>query len=395
MSSANEWPRVKLGDLALIQAGGTPSRKNSQNFGEGLPWVKISDMDSLIVRSTEESITELGLESSSVKLFPEGTILLSIFATVGKVAVLGMSATTNQAIAGIQLKSDAVLPSFLVHFLKFSEGELKSLGRGVAQNNINLSKLRNFEIPLPPLPEQQRIAEILDMSSSNLASRKAQLEQLSALENSIFEQFHLAHLGQATQYHLKDVVPSIDSGKSPVCENRPAMDDEWGILKLSSVTTGEFLQDENKAYLKNTESLSHLVIHPGDLLMTRKNTPELVGAVSLVRETRPNLLLPDLIFRLNLNRNLVEPEYLAPFLMSAPVRFSIRALAGGSAKSMSNISKQRLNKLLIDLPSLDTQREFVTKSQEIQELKRQVSAAHKLEEELQKSLSTREFAGQL
>lgn len=294
--------------------------------------------------------------------------------------------------------SNAIDMKYLLHLLRqdsvVSEGEKCMTGSG-GQRRVPRWFLENLSIPLPPLAEQQRIAEILDTISSNLASRKTQLEQLSTLQKSTFEQFHLAHLDQATKYHFKDVVPRIDSGKSPVCESRPAADNEWGVLKLSAVTTGEFLQDENKAYLEDTESLSHLEIQLGDLLMTRKNTPELVGAVSLVRETRPNLMLPDLIFRLNLNKDLVKPEYLAALLMSPPVRFSIRSLAGGSAKSMSNISKQRLNKLLIDLPPLNAQREFATKSQEIQAIKRKVNSAYKLDQELLASLQAHAFAGHL
>lgn len=392
MSSKNEWPMVKLGEIAEI---GTAQVKPESLDGEtvylGLEHLK---KNGGILETSDVATAEL---KSSKYAFTEEAILFGkLRPNLRKIAVPNFSGVCSTDILPIY-SSEKVNRSFLYHYLlsESPQAYIQNRVTGINLPRTSPKALRELQVPLPPLAEQQRIAEILDTISSNLASRKTQLEQLSTLQKSTFEQFHLAHLDQATKYHFKDVVPRIDSGKSPVCESRPAADNEWGVLKLSAVTTGEFLQDENKAYLEDTESLSHLEIQLGDLLMTRKNTPELVGAVSLVRETRPNLMLPDLIFRLNLNKDLVKPEYLAALLMSPPVRFSIRSLAGGSAKSMSNISKQRLNKLLIDLPPLNAQREFATKSQEIQAIKRKVNSAYKLDQELLASLQAHAFAGHL
>lgn len=396
MSSVNDWPMVKLGDLGRFMSGGTPNRKRPEFYEGSISWISSADISDTGEISSRRFINEEAIASSATKLVPAHTILIATRIGVGKAAITSEEMCFSQDIVAlVEIDETMVSSNFLKHMILITRPYLRGIARGVTIRGISISDLQRLEIPLPPMSEQQRIAEILDTIFSNLASRKTQLEQLSILQNSTFERFHLAHLDQATKYHFQNVVPGIDSGKSPVCESRPAADNEWGVLKLSAVTTGEFLQDENKAYLEDTESLSHLEIQPGDLLMTRKNTPELVGAVSLVRETRPNLLFPDLIFRLNLNKDLVKPEYLAALLMSPPVRFSIRSLAGGSAKSMSNISKQRLNKLLIDLPPLNAQREFVTKSQEIQAIKRKINSANKLDQELLASLQAHAFAGQL
>lgn len=397
MSIIHEWPMVKLGDISQVVSGGTPKTSEPSFWDGDVPWITPADLgknSGLAISGGEKFISQDGLKKSSAVLIPAGSVVLSSRAPIGHIAINTRPLATNQGCKSFVPTRD-LDARYLAHYLIYIRGHLQQMGTGATFKELSRSRAQEIPVPLPPLPEQQRIAEILDTISSNLASRKTQLEQLSTLQKSTFERFHLAHLDQATKYHFKDVVPRIDSGKSPVCESRPAADNEWGVLKLSAVTTGEFLQDENKAYLEDTESLSHLEIQPGDLLMTRKNTPELVGAVSLVRETRPNLLLPDLIFRLNLNEDLVKPEYLAALLMSPPVRFSIRSLAGGSAKSMSNISKQRLNKLLIDLPPLNAQREFVTKSQEIQAIKRKVNSAYKLDQELLASLQAHAFAGHL
>ena len=92
----------KLSDICLIQSGGTPSRSKQEYWNNGnIPWVKISDFDGKYLSKTTEYITEQGLQGSSAKLFKKGTILYTIFATLGEVCILDIDATTNQAIAGL------------------------------------------------------------------------------------------------------------------------------------------------------------------------------------------------------------------------------------------------------------------------------------------------------
>ena len=157
------WEWKKLGDLAKFQSGGTPSRSNKTYWDNGnIPWVKISDItDEMYVTNTEEFITKAGLDNSSAKLFPKNTILYTIFATIGKIGILDIEATTNQAISGIQPKNNVDL-FYMYYGLKFITNEVQKVSTGVAQNNINLTKLKEQWFPLPPLEEQKRIVVNLD-----------------------------------------------------------------------------------------------------------------------------------------------------------------------------------------------------------------------------------------
>ena len=178
---------VRLGDICTIQSGGTPSRHNKAYWDDGtIPWVKINDIKDKYLDATEERITKLGLENSSAKIFPAGTILYTIFATLGEVCILNIEAATNQAISGIQLESEQVDKNYLYHYLSSLKSIVNNIGRGVAQNNINMTILRNFEIPLPSLEEQRKIAAVLDKVSDLIAKRRTQLDKLDELVKSRF-----------------------------------------------------------------------------------------------------------------------------------------------------------------------------------------------------------------
>ena len=177
----------KLGDICDIQSGGTPSRSKNEYWVHGtIPWVKISDINSKFINKTEELITEFGLENSSAKIFTKGTIIYTIFATIGEVAILNCNACTNQAIAGIKILNNNVSTEYLYHYLVHKKEEVKALSRGVAQNNINLTLLRALEIDIPVASEQKMKSEVLNKVCSIIEARKIQLLELDKLAKSRF-----------------------------------------------------------------------------------------------------------------------------------------------------------------------------------------------------------------
>ena len=183
-----EYKMVRLGDVCEIQSGGTPSRSKTEYWKNGtIPWVKIGDFSEKYLNKTTEHITQKGLENSSAKLFSKGTILYSIFATLGEATILNIDATTNQAIAGIKIKDKSSIDiDYLFAYLKSLKEEVNRIGRGVAQNNINLSILKAFTFPLPPLETQKQIAAQLDKCTAVIAKHKQMLEKYATLIKSRF-----------------------------------------------------------------------------------------------------------------------------------------------------------------------------------------------------------------
>ncbi|GAA3644842.1 hypothetical protein GCM10022237_00340 [Nocardioides ginsengisoli] len=249
---------------------------------------------------------------------------------------------------------------------------------------------------VPPLPEQRRIAAILDHADALRAKRRQVLTHLDALTQVVFhDMFGDLRGGRWDRVPFGELIPRVDNGTSPNCEARPAGSDEWAVLKLGAVTYGHFRPEENKAYLGDLGSMASNEVRSGDVLMTRKNTRELVGAVALVDEVRPQLLLPDLIFRLHLDGARLNRRYFQALMMNPQKRPAVRDLSSGSASSMPNISKARLAKLPLELPPLALQREFAVRVELIGGQRARVEAASAVDDTLFASLQTRAFRGDL
>jgi type I restriction enzyme S subunit len=176
------WDIKNLSDVAKLTSGGTPNRRVSQYFGGTIPWVKSGELEDNTIFDTEEKITEEGLRNSSAKIFPRGTLLIAMYgATVGKTAILGIEAATNQAVCAVFPKNNILTTEFLRYYIIFARHRLLSERFGGAQPNISQTILRNIRIVIPPLTEQQEIACVLTYIDKKIEieeRRKATLQQL-------------------------------------------------------------------------------------------------------------------------------------------------------------------------------------------------------------------------
>ncbi|MCK4505361.1 MAG: restriction endonuclease subunit S [Candidatus Aegiribacteria sp.] len=219
--------------------------------------------------------------------------------------------------------------------------------------------------------EQRRIATILDKADAVRRKRQESIRLTEEFLKSVFLDMFGDPVTNPKGWKiipLGQVIEKIESGWSPKCDTRLADEGEWGVLKLGAVTSGYYIDGENKALLSKTTPRRTLEVLPGDLLFSRKNTYELVGATAYVYATRRMLMISDLIFRLKLSDNL-NVKYLWQVLSNKTTRQKIRRLASGTAGSMPNVSKSRLRTLLVPVPPLHLQEaysEIVEKNNSIQ-----------------------------
>lgn len=199
------WIWVELGDILETTSGGTPSRERPDYYNGAIPWVKSGELNYNIILKTEESITEDALSNSSAKLFPKGTLLIALYgATVGRLAFLGIGASTNQAVCGIFQNKNIVI-KFIYYCLMNQYSYLISLSAGGAQPNISQTIIKKINVPLPPFNEQNRIVLKLDELLSELEKGKEQL-QTSLGQLKVYKQSILKHVfdGKWTETHANN-----------------------------------------------------------------------------------------------------------------------------------------------------------------------------------------------
>lgn len=329
-----------------------------------------------------------------------GDLLVSWSASLGVFEWEGPDvAVLNQHIFRVIPDERRVDRRFLRQVLETALSQMRRHLHGATMQHVNRAEFLSTKIYLPSVLEQRRIAEVLDRAEALRAKRRAALDQLDTLTQAIFLDMFgdpLANPKEWKRVPFGDALEQIDSGRSPICLDRPARADEWGVLKLGAVTRCEFDPLENKALPNNAEPDPGLEVHVGDLLFTRKNTHQLVAACALVRDTRPQLLLPDLIFRLRLKRDgEVRASYLQSLLTYPTKRSSVQKLAGGSAGSMPNISKARLEKLAIEVPPMELQIEYERRLDVITTMRCRGRASLGQFDTLFASLQNRAFRGHL
>lgn len=190
ISNPKKWPTRRMGDIFKITSGGTPSRKKSENFENGtIPWVKTGDLNIPVLTHTDECITEIGLQNSSAKLFPVGTVLLAMYgATIGAVSILGIEACSNQACAAF-LPVDTISPIYLYFFLFLQKQHFIKLGVGGAQPNISGEILKREKILCPPIVLQTQFANFVKSVERQKEVVSSRLSHLETLYKSLMQEY--------------------------------------------------------------------------------------------------------------------------------------------------------------------------------------------------------------
>lgn len=190
-----DWKKDILDNVSEISSGGTPSRANAEYWNGEIPWVSTTLIDFNTISSTDEHITELGLKNSSAKLFPKGTILMAMYGqgkTRGKVAVLGIKASTNQACGAIIPNSNVINNIYLFQNLSKRYDEIRDLSNQGGQENLSGGIIKTLDITFPSIEEQTKIATFLsavDDKLNLLKEKKALLEDYKkGMMQKIFSQ---------------------------------------------------------------------------------------------------------------------------------------------------------------------------------------------------------------
>lgn len=174
----DKWEKARLKDLTKINNGGTPKTSILEYFNGNIYWASIKDLTNCnkFLYNTEKTITKLGLENSSAKIYPINSILFSMYACIGEICICKVPCSSSQAILGITC-NDKLNYEFLYYYFLNLKPKIKLQGQCGTQNNLNKIIVSNLQFLLPPLEEQNKIAEILSKADEEIELLKRDLEQ--------------------------------------------------------------------------------------------------------------------------------------------------------------------------------------------------------------------------
>lgn len=420
------WALANLPAFTHIEMGQSPPSSTYNIDGVGMPFFQ----GKTEFGKFHPEIRKYCSEPS--KVAEEGATLLSVRAPVGPTNLANVRCCIGRGLAAIHPLGN-IPPYFVLYLLRSLEPELSKQGTGSTFAAINRQFIEEISIPLPPLPEQKRIVAKIEELFSELEAGESSLRkarrQLGVYRQSLLKQAFEGKLTQKWRTQNPDTVVSaaasdvspeelkgfadlprgwrytrfgrsirhIDAGKSFRCEERRPSIEEIGVAKVSAVTWGEYDEAESKTCMDPEKVNSDYLIHPGDFILSRANTIELVGACVIVRRVTQRIMLSDKTLRITMD-DALKPFFLH-YLRSRQGRLEIEKRSTGNQESMRNIGQERIRSIVVPECSLPEQHEIVRILDEqfeaIERNERELDAALKRSEALRQSILKRAFSGRL
>jgi type I restriction enzyme S subunit len=394
------WTWKPLGEVCKTGSGGTPLSSRKEYYEGGtIPWLLSGEVAQGNVREAKNFITKAGLENSAAKLFPKDTVLVAMYgATAGQVGILRFEAATNQAVCGI-LPNDKFVPEFLFYFLLAKKDELVAQATGNAQPNISQIKIKNTEVPVPPLAEQQRIVGLLDEAFEGLATARANAEKNLQNARALFESHLQSVFTQRgpgwVEKKLEDIADADCSLSYGIVQPGEEFDEGMPIVRPTDLTTKVIrLGGLKRIDPKLAGGYKRTALQGGELLLCVRGStgvvsiasPELVGA-NVTRGIVP----------IRFNRSLLLPEFGFYLISGGPVQSQIREKTYGTALMQINIRDLRL--ITLSIPPLKEQKAIAAKLDALHEETQRLTSLYERKlaalEALKKALLHQAFAGEL
>lgn len=406
------WVWVRLGAIAEIVTGGTPSKKHPEYYGGNFPFYKPSDLDQgRLTYDASEYLSEEGKKVS--RIIPKNSTAVCCIGSIGKCGYLMCEGTTNQQINSAIPKINSLCLYYYLCTENFVQN-LLSMASATTIAIVNKSKMESCAFPLPPLSEQQRIVERIEELFAKLDEAKERLQEVAdsfAVRKAAI--LHKAFTGELTRQWRREngvsdesweeitwgsFIEKIEAGKNWNALGRPPKNGEFGVVKVSAVTWGEFLEDESKTCTEESQWNEEKRISVGDFLFSRANTIQLVGNCVIVKDVKRKLMLSDKILRFSFSERVYD-FFALWYTRTSSYRKQIESVASGNQDGMRNISQNNMKTIIFPLPTIPEQHEIVRLIDDL--LARERAAQQAAEQALasidlmKKSILARAFRGEL
>lgn len=385
-----------------LQQALVPAEKQPYEVPENWVWVRLGEVNKYISKSVNpvsepDKIFELYSVPSMVDNYPEiiagsdigsskqsvckkDVLLCKINPRINRVWKVSQF-TDNELIASsewIIIRNNHIDANYLMYCFQskyFREFMLSNVsGVGGSLMRAQPKYVQTYPIPLPPLSEQQRIVERIEELFAKLDEAKERLQEVVdsfAVRKAAI--LHKAFTGELTkQWRLENgvsdesweeitwgsFIEKIEAGKNWNALGRPPKNGEFGVVKVSAVTWGEFLEDESKTCTEESQWNEEKRISVGDFLFSRANTIQLVGNCVIVKDVKRKLMLSDKILRFSFSERVYD-FFALWYTRTSSYRKQIESVASGNQDGMRNISQNNMKTIIFPLPTLSEQHEIV------------------------------------
>ncbi|WP_374416462.1 restriction endonuclease subunit S [Stutzerimonas kunmingensis] len=400
------WPIVKLGEIFDITSSKRVHEIDWRN--EGVPFYRAREVAVLAKEGRVDN--DLFIDESMYEEFKAkygvpkvGDLLVTAVGTLGKVYAVQESDRfyfKDASVIWLRARQE-VDASYIQHAMNSTDVQrFIQNSSGATVGTYTISRANETEIPLPPLPEQKRIAAILDKADSVRRKRQQAIQLADDFLRAVFLDMFGDPVTNPKGWDVKPLsagIRSISSGWSASGENRPCSDGEKGVLKISAVTSGVFKPEENKTVPLDQIPEGKKLLFPkrGDLLFSRANTRELVAASCIVMTDVEDVFLPDKLWLVETDQKKLLPEFLNYLLWQPRFKERLTSQATGTSGSMLNISKSKFEETDAFFPNMELQEKFKRIYWALQKTLDASASSREAGDSLFESLSQKAFSGQL
>ncbi len=380
------WAWTALGQIGDYLNG--RGFKKSEWREAGRPIIRIQNLT-----GTSSSFNYFDGDSEERYTVRAGDLLVSWAATLGVFVWKGPEAVVNQHIFKVRSKIDR---GFHRYLLLATLDALRRQSHGSGMVHITKGRFDKTPVALPPLNEQRRIVAAIEEQFSRLDAAEQLLRRATArtppLRGAVYS------VGTSGEWPTESLGELL---REPLRNGHSAKASRTGdvrTLTLTAVTRGEFTDENTKLTGADPARIANLWLEPGDVLIERSNTPELVGTAALYRGGDRWAIFPDLLIRVRVAEKLL-PEFLAIVLKSRPIRRYFQTSAQGIAGSMPKIDQGTVARVEVPVPPLEEQRRIVNEVEQqlslIDAMHRAIEAAKRRSAALRRSILERAFRGEL
>ena len=356
----------KLYDICDFISGGTPSKSKIEYWKDGnIPWIKISDFKEKYIKSSDEKITRAGLDNSSAKILEKGTILYTIFASIGKVAILDIEATTNQAIVGINLKKDVSIDKdFLYYFLCSIEKNMKNQARGVAQNNINISILKNVNIPIFSLTFQKSISNNIKKVENILENLKKKKSLIDFLKKSLFTSIFGDIKNNDKNWEIKKIEDCVLNNVKNI---NLKTNGRISYIDISSIDNkkNKILSYKEYDNINEAPSRAKKILNENDILISTVRL--ILKNIAIFNKKKSELTIASTGFCILRSKNTINSKYIFEIIKSD--NFTETLIKKQIGANYPAVSDRDIKSIKIPVPPIELQNKFAERIEKIEKLK--------------------------